>query len=238
MMPSPRLIRVLIVDDHDVVRAGLRALLSVASHIEIVAEARTAAEAVTAAQTHCPEVVILDLRLPDGDGAEACQRIKQSVPATRVLVLTSVADNQTVLNLIQAGADGYVLKDVMGVDMVATVEKIAMGESLLDPTTTRGVLDHLRRGDSRKDASQAADPLAVLSAQELRVLAEVARGLTDKEAADALQLSVKTIRNYLDNIFVKLGVNRRSQAAVIYSQSQAGRSRAKSGRRRSNAGED
>lgn len=207
-------IRILLVDDHEVVRAGLRALLGVAAYIQVVGEERTAAGAVAAAARLKPDVVVLDLRLPDANGLTACQQIKRRQPDTRVLVLTSVADDQTIVSVIQAGADGYVLKDVVGVDMVATVEKIAAGESLLDPITTRRVMARLRA----TAPVSPAGPLQRLTAQELRVLAEVAQGRSDKEVAEVLNLSAKTVRNYLDNIFAKLDVHSRTQVAVLYEQ--------------------
>ncbi|MEW6161508.1 MAG: response regulator transcription factor [Verrucomicrobiota bacterium] len=213
-------IRVLLVDDHDVVRAGLRALLSTAPHIQVIGEERTAIGAVTAAKCLAPDVVILDLRLPDGDGFSACQQIKQARAKTGVLVLTSVADDQTILAAIRSGADGYLLKDVVGVDMVGAVEKIASGGSLLDPVTTRRVMEQLRSGSSTSGAAKS-QRLEELSAQEMRVLAEVAKGRTDKEVAETLHLSAKTVRNYLDNIFSKLGVNSRTQAALVYERSRS-----------------
>jgi two-component system response regulator DevR len=208
---SPR-IRVLLVDDSEMVRAGLRTLLGIERLLEIVGEAGNVAGAVQASARLKPDVVLLDIRLPDGTGIDACRQILQDSPVTRVLMVTSVADNTMVDAAIRAGAHGYLLKEIDGRGLVNAIRDVAAGKSILDPAITERVIQLLRSSGPERDA------LAVLSPQEKRVLGLIADGLTNKEVAARLELTEKTVKNYLSTIFEKLHVTRRAEAAVIYAQ--------------------
>lgn len=210
--PSPRL-RLLLVDDSEVVRTGLRTLLGQEPGLEIVGEAGTVATAVAAGDRLRPDVVLLDLRLPDGSGTEACRRLLKSVPATRILVLTSVLDDRTIEDAIRAGAHGYLLKEIDGRGLVQAVRDVAAGKSILDPAVTARVLELAKSGSTPRS------PLEALSPQEKRVLGLIAEGCTNKEVGARLGLSEKTVKNYLSTVFEKLNVSHRAQAAVIYAQS-------------------
>jgi two-component system response regulator DevR len=212
--PPKKRIRVLLVDDSEVVRTGLRTLLSTDRLLEIVGEAGTVAAAVEAASRLKPEVVLLDLRLPDGSGFDACRQILQRLPETRVLVLTSVADDTLVDESIRSGAHGYLLKEINSRGLIQAIVDVAEGKSILDPAVTARVMQLVKSGTSGRD------PLAELSPQERRVLALIAEGKTNKEVGVELGLSEKTVKNYLSNIFEKLHVSRRAQAAAIYAQKQ------------------
>ncbi len=214
-MSISRKTRVLIVDDHPVVRGGLRIIAEVDTTLEIVGEAANAAEALIAARALRPDVVLLDVRLPDRSGLEVCQALKTGAVPPRVLFLTSFADNALVLDAMEAGGDGYLLKDNEPHQIAAAIQTVLRGGAVFDPVATRQVVEELKSGRRRE-----RKPLERLSAQELRVLAEVVNGKTDKEVASALNLQVKTVRHYLDTVFEKLGVNTRTQAAVIYIQNQ------------------
>jgi DNA-binding NarL/FixJ family response regulator len=196
-------IALLLVDDHEVVRAGLRTLLGDIEGIEIVGDAGTVAEAVEEAARLRPAVVLMDLRLPDGSGLDACREILSSAPETRILFLTSHSDEQAVMSTVLAGAAGYVLKDIGHHALVCAIRDAAAGRPILDARVTQPVISRLQKADA-------------LSAQERRVLALVVEGKTNKEIAAALELSDKTVKNYLSNAFQKLGVSRRSQAAVLF----------------------
>jgi two-component system response regulator DevR len=211
-MASPPL-RLLLVDDSEVVRLGLTALLGQAADLSIVAQAGTVKEAIAAATASRPDVVLLDIRLPDGTGFDACRGILAAHPAARVLVLTSVADESVVDDAIRAGAHGYLLKEVNGQALLAAIRAVAAGQSILDPAITERVL-HLMR--SRRPAER--NVLDTLSPQEAKVLAGIAEGLANKEVAARLGLAEKTVRNYLATIFEKLHVNRRTQAAALYAR--------------------
>lgn len=214
-MPASAPIRLLIVDDSALVREGLRAVLGThgAGHrIEIVAEAGTIADGLAAALQHRPAVALLDIRLPDGSGLDACRAIRSQLPDTNVLILTSVAEDELIEQAIRAGAQGYLLKEIDPPALVRAIADAAAGRSVLSPEVTHRVMQWLRDGTSERDE------LAGLSTQERRVLAAIARGGTNKEVANELGLSEKTVKNYLSNVFEKLKVNRRTQAAVIYSQ--------------------
>lgn len=217
--PAGRPIRLLLVDDHQVVRVGLRTLLGRGTGVEVVGEAATAEEAVAEAARLAPDVVLLDVRLPDGSGVEACREIRAANPGTRVLFLTSYADQEAVLATIFAGADGYLLKDIESASLIQAVHKVAAGQSVLDPSVTQPVLAHMQSIAQQEPRGQEE----ALSPQESRVLALLADGLTNKEIAAALDLSEKTVKNYLHHVFQKLKVTRRSQAAVAYAR-QAPRS--------------
>jgi len=203
-------IKVLIVDDHEVVRMGLRTLLERRPHFLVVGEAGSVAEAVQAARRTRPHVVIMDVRLPDGSGVEACREIKQENPEVQVIMLTAFADEEALFGAIMAGAAGYILKQARSQSVAEAIERAARGESLLDPSVTAQVLQRLRQM-----ASGARDEMASLSPQERRVLALIAEGKTNKEIARELYLSEKTVKNYVSNILAKLNLRRRSQAAAF-----------------------
>lgn len=216
--PQPPL-RVLIVDDSTLVRAGLRAVLGTHSgdrKIDIVGEAGTVATAVETARTLKPDVVLLDVRLPDGSGIDACRQILARSPDTRVLILTSFSDDTMVLEAIRAGAHGYVLKEIDCQRLINAIYDVSVGKSILDPAVTARVMQLAKTSDRTSDA------LASLSPQEHRLVALLAEGCTNKEAAQKLGLSEKTVKNYLSSAFDKLGVTSRAQAAVLYTQHAAG----------------
>ncbi|HXT38861.1 MAG TPA: response regulator transcription factor [Candidatus Angelobacter sp.] len=212
--PETRPIRLLIVDDHKVVRLGLHTLLSRHAGIEVVGEAGTMESAVQETARLLPDVVLMDVRLPDGNGFEACRQIRRSQIETRVLFLTSFADEEIVLESIDAGGDGYLLKEIDEENLVRAVRNVAAGQSILDPAVTRRVLERVKNADT----APAKDKLDTLSPQERRVLALVAEGKTNKEIGLALGLSDKTVKNYLSNMLDKLQLTRRSQAAAFYVQ--------------------
>jgi DNA-binding NarL/FixJ family response regulator len=207
-------IRLLLVDDHEVLRLGLRTLFEEAGGFQVVGEAGTMAAAVTDALRLKPKVVLMDVRLPDGSGIEACRTIRTAHPDTRVLFLTSFADDDAVLATILAGADGFLLKEVSSAHLIDAVKTVAGGQSILDPAVTRRVLAKVK-SLSAPMPQENRDPL---SPQEERVLALVAEGKTNKEIAVSLNLSEKTVGHYLENIFQKLQVTRRAQAAVYFTQ--------------------
>jgi len=204
-------LRLLVVDDHEVVRQGLAALLDRREGFQVVAEAGTVAESLDQARRHQPDIVIMDVRLPDGSGIEACREIRAELPATRVVMLTSYPDEEAVLSAIVAGASGYLLKQVRARDLVAAIEAVGRGESLLDPAVTEKVLDRIRRIAS---GSQESDELSQLTAQERKILLLVAEGKTNKEIASEIYLSDKTVKNYVSSILAKLNLERRAQAAA------------------------
>jgi DNA-binding NarL/FixJ family response regulator len=193
-----------------VVLDGLRRIVEVEPRLTIVAEARSAGSAIEAARRHQPDVILMDVRLPDEDGITACRRIKECLPSTRVLFLTSFADNQFVLAAMKAGGDGYLLKESDSHRIIAAIDAILAGGTVFDPVGGQGSLDPRRQ--------PRENPLANLALRELRVLAEVAKGKTDKEVATALNLTTKTARNYLDRTFAKLNVHTRTEAAMLYSR--------------------
>ena len=216
MIPAaaPARIRLVLVDDSEVVRLGLRALLGAERSLEIVGEGSSVATGVAACAKHKPDVALLDLRLPDGTGFDACRRILQRLPETRVLMLTSVADDTLVDEAIRAGAHGYLLKEVDSRALIQAITDVAAGKSILDPAVTARVMQFMKAGGPTRDV------LASLSPQESRVLALIAQGKTNKEAGNEMNLTEKTVKNYLSNIFEKLHVSRRAQAAAIYAQRQ------------------
>jgi DNA-binding NarL/FixJ family response regulator len=200
----------LVVDDHEVVRQGLVALLGRRPEFHVVAEAGTVAEAVAAARKFRPNLVVMDVRLPDGSGIEACREIRAEMPETRVVMLTSYPDEDAVLSAIIAGASGYLLKQVRARDLVAALEAVGRGESLLDPAVTGRVLERVRRIAT----SDQPDELAQLTPQEQKILLLVAEGKTNKEIAADVFLSDKTVKNYVSSILAKLNLERRAQAAA------------------------
>jgi len=218
-MPPPETsstssIRLLLVDDHEIVRMGLRELFNRSQGIEVVGEAGSVASAVAEATRLKPDVILMDVRLPDGSGVEACREILAACPGTRVLFLTSYQDDEAILAAVFAGAHGFLQKEIGGESLVRAVKEVVSGKSILDPAAIRVIIEQMR-SLSAPDAAHEGDPL---SPQEQRVLALVAQGKTNKEIAAVLGLSDKTVKNYLSNTFQKLRVSRRSQAAVIFSQ--------------------
>lgn len=203
-------IKVMIVDDHEVVRQGVRALLESEADIDVVAEAGGVAESIERAAQTLPDVVVMDVRLADGSGIEACREIRAHRTATKVVMLTSFSDDEALFASIMAGASGFVLKQVRGGDLVRSIRSVASGQSLLDPAVTGAVLERLRRGKHLlKD-----EKLARLSAQEERILEAVADGKTNREIGEELHLAEKTVKNYVSSILTKLEVARRAEAAA------------------------
>ncbi len=215
--PAARPLRLLIVDDHEVVRQGLVALLDRRDGFQVVAEAGTVADAVEAARRYQPDIVIMDVRLPDGSGIEACRTIRSELPETRVVMLTSYPDDEAVLSAIVAGASGYLLKQIRARDLVAALETVGRGESLLDPAVTEKVLERVRRIAS----GTYGDELSQLTTQEQKILALVAEGKTNKEIAAEVFLSDKTVKNYVSSILSKLNLERRAQAAAFMAKHRA-----------------
>ena len=203
-------LRVMLVDDHEVVRSGVRALLQATDDIIVSAEAGTVREAVDEADRARPDVVVMDVRLADGSGIEATREIRARHPDTRVVMLTSFADDEALFASIMAGASGYVLKQVRGGELVRAIRTVGRGESLLDPAVTNAVLDRLRKGKRLLEDEK----LARLSPQEERILGLVADGKTNKEIGDELDLAEKTVKNYVSSILSKLEVARRAEAAA------------------------
>jgi two-component system response regulator DevR len=216
--PSKTL-RLLIVDDHEVVRQGLVALLDRREGFQVVAEAGNVAEAVEQARRFEPDIVIMDVRLPDGSGIEACREIRADLPATRVVMLTSYPDEEAVLSAIVAGAAGYLLKQIRARDLVVALEAVGRGESLLDPAVTEKVLERIRKIAT----SGASDELAMLTSQEQKILLLVAEGMTNKGIAAEVFLSDKTVKNYVSSILSKLNLERRAQAAAFVAKHRIGR---------------
>jgi len=206
-------IRVMIVDDHEVVRAGLHAMLDAQADIEVVAEAASASEAVHRARSNSPDVVVMDVRLPDRSGVLACREIRDQHPDTAVLMLTSYADDQALFASIMAGAAGYVLKQIRGTDLVDGIRRVARGESLLDPAVTTRVLERVRNPGGVQDPR-----LARLTPTEARILELIADGLTNRTIGERLHLAEKTIKNYVSTILAKLEVHRRAEAAAYMAE--------------------
>jgi len=205
-------IHVVLVDDSEVVRVGLRALLGADPAFEITGEAGDVAGGVETCARMKPDVVLLDIRLPDGTGFDACRQILLRSPTTRVLILTSVVDDTLVDDAIRAGAHGYLLKEIDGRGLMQAIHDVAAGKSILDPAVTARVMQFMKSGGA------AGGALASLSPQEKRVLALIAEGCTNKEVGARLGLSEKTVKNYLSTVFDKLHVARRAEAAAIYAQ--------------------
>jgi len=213
-MPKSKPISVVLVDDHEVVRAGLRTVLTQSQGVNVVGEAATAAEAVSEACRCKPDVVLMDARLPDRSGVDACREIRERCPSTRVLFLTSFSDESIVMAAVFGGADGYLLKHVDTASLLQAIRSVAAGHSILDASVTRLILNRTRSfssDDSMKASTQ-------LSAQQQKVLALVAKGKTNKEIATSLRLSDKTVKNYVRAVFQKLQVTRRSQAAAHFAR--------------------
>lgn len=207
--------RVLLVDDHEVVRRGLRDLLDTEQDVSVVAEAGSVGEALARARESQPDVAVVDMRLPDGDGLQLCRELGEMDPAPRCLVLTAFDDEQALVGAINAGACGYMLKQVRGQDLVNAVREVAAGHSLLDPVTTGKVLDRLRRSPGRE-----SDDLDELTEQERRVLELIGEGLANRQIAERLFLAEKTVKNYVTSVLAKLGMERRTQAAAWVARRQ------------------
>jgi len=203
--------RILIVDDHEVVREGLRALLNRKEGFAVVGEAGSVEQAISEAAKTEPDVIVMDVRLPDGSGIEACREIRQARPQTKVIMLTSYADEDAVFASILAGAAGYLLKQTRGNALADAIASVTRGESLLDPAVTQKVLDRVRTAGQRSED----DPLSALTEQEHKILLLIAEGKTNKEIADEVFLSDKTVKNYVSNILSKLNLRRRSEAAAF-----------------------
>jgi two-component system response regulator DevR len=206
--------RILLVDDHEVVRLGLRALINRHKLMEVVGEAGEANEAVEKCLSLRPDIVILDIRLAGTSGIDACQQIMAQLPETKVIMLTSYAEDEMLFAAIRAGAAGYILKQSGGMDVVRAIEMAGEGEAILDPSVTAHVLAAVRRAAETQDANAFAE----LSGQERRVLARITAGETNREIAQQLNLGEGTVRNYVSSIFVKLGVANRAEAAAFATQ--------------------
>jgi two-component system, NarL family, response regulator DevR len=201
-------IRVFLLDDHEIVRRGVRELLEAEDDIEVVGEAGTAAEALARVPATQPDVAVLDVRLPDGNGVAVCRELRSERPDLQCLMLTSFADDDALFDAIMAGAAGYVLKQIRGNDLVGAVRTVAAGGSLLDPKAAAAVMERMR-------TPKAADPLAALTDQERRILDLIGEGLTNRQIAERMFLAEKTVKNYVSNLLSKLGLQRRTQAAVL-----------------------
>ncbi|HKE63679.1 MAG TPA: response regulator transcription factor [Micromonosporaceae bacterium] len=203
------MIRVFLLDDHEVVRRGIADLLTAAGDVEIVGESGSAAEAARRIPALRPDVMVLDARLPDGNGIDVCRDVRAIDPTIQGLILTSYEDDEALFAAIMAGAAGYVLKQIRGTDLVDAVTRVAAGQSLLDPAVTARVLERIRSG------VQQPPELKALTDQERRILEYVAQGLTNHEIAQKMFLADKTVKNYVSSVLAKLGLERRTQAAVL-----------------------
>ncbi len=202
-------ISVFLLDDHELVRRGLKDLLAAEPDIDVIGEAATAAAALSRIPALRPDVAVLDVRLPDGDGVSVCREIRSRVPGTACLMLTSFGDDQALVGAIMAGAAGYVLKQTCGSDLVSAVRTVAAGQSTLDAHAAQTVMERLR------DRMTGTDPLAALTEQEKRVLELIGEGLTNRQIAERLFLAEKTAKNYVSSLLAKLGMERRAQAAAF-----------------------
>ena len=205
-------IRVYLLDDHEVVRQGLRALLESAGDIEVVGESGSAEDAANRIPALRPQVAVLDARLPDGSGIEVCRTIRAVDASIQALILTSYDDDEALFAAIMAGAAGYVLKEIKGADLVAAIRQVAAGGSLIDPSLTARVLERVR------NPPRTAPELAELTDQELKLLGLIAEGLTNRQIGERMFLAEKTVKNYVSSILAKLGLERRTQAAVLASK--------------------
>jgi len=206
--PGTRQIRVFLLDDHEIVRRGVRELLESDPGITVVGEAGTASSALARIPALSPDVAVLDVRLPDGDGITVCRDIRSRMPEVACLMLTSCGDDQAIFDAIMAGAAGYVLKQIRGTDLVGAVRTVASGESMLDPQAASRVMRHMREQAAR------TDPLAGLTGQERRILELIGEGLTNRQIGERMFLAEKTVKNYVSALFAKMGMERRTQAAA------------------------
>ncbi|PRX60866.1 LuxR family two component transcriptional regulator [Nonomuraea fuscirosea] len=206
-----------LLDDHEVVRRGVAALLESEDDIEVIGEAGTAESAIARIPALAPDVAVLDVRLPDGNGVDVCREVRSRVPGLACLMLTSFADDDALFDAVMAGAAGYVLKQIHGSDLVGAVRTVASGQSLLDPQTTAAMLHRLRDQAARKD------PLAALTEQERHILDLIGEGLTNRQIGERMFLAEKTVKNYVSNLLAKLSMQRRTQAAALSARLRAGR---------------
>ncbi|MGH8827046.1 MAG: response regulator [Jiangellaceae bacterium] len=210
MTAEPReIVRVFLLDDHEVVRRGVAALLESEGDIEVVGEAATAAQALDRIVAVEPDVAVLDVRLPDGSGVEVCREIRSRLPGTACLMLTSFADDEALFQAVMAGAAGYVLKQIQGADLIGAVRTVASGGSLLDPRSTARMLERIRADAAR------SDPLDMLSAQERQIVDLIGEGLTNRQIGERMFLAEKTVKNHVSHVLAKLGMQRRTQVAVL-----------------------
>ena len=207
-----------LLDDHELVRRGIRELIETEDDIEVVAEAGTVEEALGRIPATSPDVAILDLRLPDGSGIEVCREVRSRHPEIACILLTSFSDDEAVYSAIMAGAAGYLLKQIRGTDLVSGIRQVASGQSLLDPSVTAKVLERLRHKDD-------ADELSALTDQERKILDLIAEGLTNRQIGERMFLAEKTVKNYVSNLFAKLGMSRRTEAAAFATRLSERRSR-------------
>jgi DNA-binding NarL/FixJ family response regulator len=203
-----RKVGVFLLDDHEIVRRGVRELLEAEPDIEVVGEASTAEAALARVPALRPDVAVLDVRLPDGNGVSVCRALRSQTPETGCLMLTSFGDDEALLDAVMAGAAGYVLKQIRGTDLVGAVRAVAAGQSMISRETAARLLD--RAGEH----ARAADPLARLTGQERRILELIGSGLTNRQIGEELGLAEKTVKNYVSGLFAKLGMERRTQAAA------------------------
>ena len=208
-------IKVFLLDDHEVVRRGVASLLNTEPGIEVIGEASTAQQALARIPALRPDVAVLDVRLPDGNGVAVCREIRSQMPEVACLMLTSFADDDALFDAVMAGAAGFVLKQIHGTDLVGAVRTVASGQSLLDPRSTARMMARLRDQASRKD------PLAALSDQERRILELIGEGLTNRQIGERMYLAEKTVKNYVSNLLAKLDMQRRTQAAALAAQLKA-----------------
>jgi DNA-binding NarL/FixJ family response regulator len=200
--------RVFLLDDHEIVRRGLFELIDREDDLEVAGEASTAAEAFTRIPATRPDVALLDVRLPDGDGVDVCREVRSRHPEVACVMLTSISDDEAIFNAIMAGAAGYLLKQVRGPELIDGIRRAARGESLLDPSLTGALMDRLRAPISQEDE------LSALTDQERKVLDLIGAGLTNREIGDRLFIAEKTVKNHASNLYAKLGMRRRSEAAA------------------------
>ncbi len=201
-------IRVFLLDDHEIVRRGVRDLLESGGDIEVVGEAGTAQQALDRVPSAAPDVAVLDVQLPDGSGVEVCRELRSAHPEVACLMLTSFADDEAMFDAVVAGAAGYVLKQVRGSDIIDAVRRVAAGEQLLDPALVERALERLRRGPEEDERLRGLTP------QETRILGLLADGLTNRQIADEMFLAENTVKNYVSNLLAKMGMSRRTEAAV------------------------
>ncbi|HEX4817954.1 MAG TPA: response regulator transcription factor [Nonomuraea sp.] len=213
------MIRVFLVDDHEVVRRGVAALFEAEDDIAVVGEAGTAESAIARIPALRPDVAVLDVRLPDGSGVDVCREVRSRVPGLACLMLTSFADDDALFDAVMAGASGYVLKQIHGSDLVGGVRTVASGQSLLDPQTTAAMLQRLRDQAARKD------PLAALTDQERTILDLIGEGLTNRQIGERMFLAEKTVKNYVSHLLAKLDMQRRTQAAALAARLHGDRDR-------------
>lgn len=216
---SEKTIRVMLVDDHELIRSGLRSYLERRPGMRVVAEAGTVRQAVVRAAREAPDIIVMDVRLPDGTGIEACRTIRAQLPATRVIMLTSFADDEAIMSSVMAGASAFLLKSASGEDIAAAIDRIAAGESMLDPRVTSRLLERVRQM-----AGEGAREQPKLTENETKILERIAEGKTNREIAAEIYLSEKTVKKYVSNILDKLNLRRRSEAAAYIARRTPGQS--------------